>query len=34
MADTAYIYALLDPRDGMVHYVGKSTDPVTRYKVH
>ena len=29
-----YIYYLLDPRDGIVRYVGKSKDPNKRYRQH
>ena len=30
----AYIYALCDPRDGAVRYVGKSVDPEARLRGH
>lgn len=32
--ETTFIYALKDPRDGSVRYVGKSNDPVKRYAIH
>src|ERR1035441_1237667 len=31
---TVYIYALREPSDGMIFYVGKSKDPSTRYRSH
>ena len=31
---TTYIYALRDPRDGQVYYVGKSNVPRLRYMAH
>lgn len=31
---TTYIYALLDPRDGAVRYVGKADDPERRFNEH
>ncbi len=30
----AYIYALIDPRDGQVRYVGRSVNPKRRYLAH
>lgn len=32
--ETAFIYALVDPRDGVIKYVGKSYDPQERLKGH
>lgn len=32
--DTAYVYMLIDPRDGSVRYLGKSVNPKDRYKHH
>lgn len=29
-----FIYALTDPRDGMIRYVGKADDPARRYAAH
>jgi hypothetical protein len=29
-----FVYALVDPRDGHFHYIGKTDDPQTRYKSH
>jgi len=29
-----YIYALIDPRDNLIHYVGMSNDAVTRFNWH
>ena len=34
MSDTTFVYALLDPSDNKVRYVGKSDDPVLRLKGH
>ena len=34
MNDTTFIYALLDPRDNSVRYVGKADDPYRRYCEH
>ena len=31
---TEYIYYLIDPRDNVVRYVGKSANPERRYKQH
>lgn len=30
----AFVYALADPSDGRIFYVGKSADPVARYRMH
>ncbi len=30
----AYIYALVDPRNGEIRYVGKSVDPPSRLRAH
>lgn len=30
----AFIYALLDPRDNKIKYIGKSKDPKTRFRKH
>lgn len=32
--ETTFIYALVDPRDGVIKYVGKSYDPQERLKGH
>ncbi len=32
--ETTFIYALIDPRDGVIKYVGKSYDPQERLKGH
>ena len=32
--EIAYIYALLDPRDNQVRYIGKTTQPTKRLKSH
>jgi GIY-YIG catalytic domain len=29
-----YIYALVDPRDGRMRYIGKTTNPVKRFREH
>lgn len=34
MNNTTYIYALKDPRDGLIYYVGKSNNPTGRLKMH
>lgn len=34
MSQTHYIYALVDPRDGDVRYIGKSVDPKQRLRKH
>lgn len=34
MSETTYIYGLLCPLDGKIHYVGKSNDPVLRLRSH
>lgn len=31
---SALIYALVDPRDGMQRYIGKTTNPYARYRTH
>jgi len=28
------IYCLIDPRDGNPKYIGKSIDPINRFKIH
>ena len=31
---TTFIYALIDPRDNNIKYIGKSNNPLNRYKNH
>jgi hypothetical protein len=32
--DRHFIYALIDPRDGLVRYIGVTIDPIMRYETH
>lgn len=32
--ENTYIYALIDPRDNQVRYIGKANDPKARYRAH